>query len=50
MARYRVTSKLSLLLNVDNLLDQNYYNTASSSSGPTYATPRRWRATLRYQF
>lgn len=51
MARYEFTPKLSLLLNVDNLLDKTYYNSiASWAPVAYYGTPRRWRATLRYQF
>lgn len=51
MARYRVTPKLSLLLNVENRLDRKYYNAITGSGADaSYGTPRRWRATLRYQF
>jgi len=51
MARYQFTPQLSLLLNVDNLLDKKYFNSIESW-GPVaiYGTPRRWRASLRYQF
>ena len=51
MARYQFTPKLSLLLNVNNLLDKKYYNSiASWAPVAYYGQPRRWRATLRYQF
>lgn len=51
MARYQVTPQLSLLLNVENLLDHKYYNSATGGGADAnYGTPRRWRATLRYQF
>ena len=51
MARYQFTPKLSLLLNVDNLLDKKYYNSiASWAPVAYYGQPRRWRATLRYQY
>ena len=51
MARYEFTPKLSLLFNVDNLLDRTYYNSiASWAPVAYYGTPRRWRTTLRYQF
>ena len=49
MARYQFTPQLSLLLNVDNLLDKKYYNSISGATA-FYGAPRRWRAALRYQF
>jgi outer membrane receptor for ferric coprogen and ferric-rhodotorulic acid len=48
MARYQFTPQLSLMVNVDNLLDRKYYNTMGTTA--YYGTPRRWRAALRYQF
>lgn len=51
MVRYEFTPKLSLMLNVENLLDKKYYNSIESwAPVAIYGTPRRWRATLRYQF
>ena len=50
MARYRFTPQLSLMVNVDNLLDKTYYNSIAWGPGAIYGTPRRGRVTLRYQF
>jgi len=49
MARYQFTPRLSLMLNVDNLLDRKYYNSLSGATA-IYGTPRRWHAALRYQY
>ena len=53
MARYEFTPKLSLLVSVDNLFDKKYYNALSpyEDEGEAYwGQPRRWRASLRYQW
>lgn len=52
MARYEFKPNLSLLLNVENLFDKKYY-TGLATYGPAlgwYGQPRRWRATVRFQY
>lgn len=51
MVRYQATPKLSLLLNIDNLLDKKYYNTLSPWTPSAYwGRPRSLRLTMRYQY
>lgn len=50
MARYDLTERLSLQLNVDNLFDQTFFSGNSWFPGFVYGEPRNARATLRYAF
>ncbi|MNO33968.1 Ferric-pseudobactin receptor precursor [compost metagenome] len=47
MARYPITKNLSATLNVNNLLDEEYYTSTSSSY---YGTPRNATVGLRMDF
>ncbi|MAT50184.1 MAG: hypothetical protein CMK32_03245 [Porticoccaceae bacterium] len=50
MARYDVTENLSAQLNVDNLLDQEYYNQIGFYSQLEYGEPRNFTLSMNYQF
>lgn len=50
MARYDLTSQLSVQLNVDNALDETYYSQIGFYSQLEYGQPRNVSASLNYQF
>lgn len=50
MARYDLTERLSLQLNIDNLFDQTFFSGNSWFPGFVYGEPRNGRATLKYAF
>lgn len=49
MARYEVNDKISISLNINNLLDKHYYNSISSWDGYVlHGEPVSWQLGLRY--
>ena len=50
MARYGLSEKLSLQLNVDNVFDQTFFSGNSWFPGFVYGEPRNARVTLKYAF
>ncbi|MDM0019465.1 TonB-dependent siderophore receptor [Variovorax saccharolyticus] len=50
MARYDFNPRLSLQLNVNNLLDKKYYGMFDAYSQITYLPPRNATLTMRYRF
>jgi outer membrane receptor for ferric coprogen and ferric-rhodotorulic acid len=50
MARYDLTDNLSAQLNVDNLLDEEYYNQIGFYSQLEYGEPRNFTVSMNYQF
>lgn len=49
MARYEVSSHLSLALNVNNALDKEHYSTVAGNYG-TFGAPRNFMASMKYTF
>ncbi|MFJ5446529.1 TonB-dependent siderophore receptor [Methylobacillus methanolivorans] len=49
MARYELSSHLSLALNVNNALDKEYYSTVAANYG-TFGAPRNFMASMKYTF
>ncbi|MEJ6473529.1 TonB-dependent siderophore receptor [Pseudoalteromonas piscicida] len=51
MAKYEVSEQLSVSLNVNNLLDEHYYNSISSWDGYVmHGEPLNWQLGMRYSF
>ncbi|WP_250463340.1 TonB-dependent siderophore receptor [Microbulbifer litoralis] len=50
MARYQFTEQLSGQLNVDNLLDEEYYSQIGFYNQLEYGEPRNFNASLNYRF
>jgi len=50
MARYDLTDNLSAQLNIDNLLDEEYYNQIGFYSQLEYGEPRNFTVSMNYQF
>ncbi|MFL9610512.1 TonB-dependent siderophore receptor [Methylobacillus sp. Pita2] len=49
MARYEVSSNLSVSLNLNNALDKEYYSTVANNFG-TFGAPRNFMASMKYTF
>lgn len=50
MARYQVTPDLAAQLNIDNLLDEEYYSQIGFYNQLEYGEPRNFTASLNYRF
>ncbi len=50
MARYRITEKAEVSVNVDNLFDKKYYSSLENLNYVQYGEPRRFMVNARYVF
>ena len=49
MASYKITQSLKLQANIQNLMDEKYYD-GIGINGMVYASPVNYRASLKYTF